>query len=155
MPSDNDIQHNDIRDDDTPLGLDDAAQAGLFFVTEDDLTTLADAANASKLLLRIIDLSSCQDKSHLLHLLADALALPPEQGRNWDALNDQLRDLSWLPAPAYVLLFSHAEILRDADEASFDTLLDILDTVSADWQAQEVAFWAFLALPESDFPEPL
>ena len=43
--------------------------------------------------------------------------------------------------------------LRDADEAGFDTLLDILDEAAVDWQARDVPFWAFLALPDADFPE--
>jgi preprotein translocase subunit SecG len=41
--------------------------------------------------------------------------------------------------------------LRDADEASFDTLLDLLDEAARDWAGRDVPFWAFLALPEDDF----
>lgn len=139
-------------DDDARLDLADPKLAGVYFVTEDDLDTLATATTESGLLLRRLDLQTCHDKSALLQQLAQVLTLPPGQGRNWDALNDQLRDLSWLPANGYVLLFAHAEALRDADEAAFDTLLEILEQASAAWQAQSVAFWVFLALPESDFP---
>ena len=43
--------------------------------------------------------------------------------------------------------------LRDADETSFDTLLEVLEEAVADWRGRDVPFWAFLALPEDDFPE--
>ena len=135
------------------LALADPRQAGVFFVGEDDLPTLAAAALAAALPVVRIDLRGCTGKDALLQRLAEALATPAGQGRYWDALAYQLRDLSWRPAPGHVLLFSAADALRDADEACFDTLLDILDEATVDWQAQDVPFWAFLALPEDDFPE--
>ena len=141
-----------IDDESTTLDLDDPRLAGVFFVTEDDLATLEAAALDAELLVRRIDLQGCEDKPALLARMADALALPPAQGHNWDALADQLRDLSWLPAPGYTLLFSNTHALRDADETAFDTLLDILDATTVDWQERNIAFWAFLALPDTDFP---
>ena len=87
--------------------------------------------------------------------LAVALDFPPGSGRNWDAASDRLRDLSWLPASGYALLFDDAHGLRDADETSFDTLLEILDEAVADWASRGVPFWAVLALPEDEFdPAP-
>ena len=142
-----------MTDDDFCLNLDDPQQAGVFFVTEDDLDTLASSAQDAALLLRRIDLHGCDGKQTLLQRLADARALPHDQGRNWDALSDQLRDLSWLPAAGgYSVLLSHTEDLRDADEASFDILLDILDTAVLDWQQRHIPFWVFFALPETEFP---
>ncbi|MFO1454485.1 barstar family protein [Thermomonas sp.] len=135
------------------LDLHDANQAGVYFVTEDDLGTLADSTHDARLLLRTIDLRDCTDKDALLLHLANALEFPADQGRNWDALSDQLRDLSWLPAAGgYSVLLSHTEDLRDADEASFDILLDILDTAVLDWQQRHIPFWVFFALPETEFP---
>jgi len=136
-----------------PLDLDDARQAGVFFVTEDDLDALAALALDADLLLRRIDLRDCDDQATLMQRLEDALALPAGT-QGWDTLGEHLRDLSWLPASGYALLISHANELRDADEASFDALLDILDVASVDWQERDIPFWAFLALPDADFPTP-
>lgn len=136
------------------LALDDARQAGVFFVGDDDFPTLETLALDADLLLRRIDLRDCADKETLLQRIAEALSTPDGQGRNWDALSDQLRDLSWLPASGYVLLFPAASDLRDADETGFDTLLDILDETTVDWQTRNVPFWAFLALPDEDFEPP-
>ena len=131
----------------------DPQQAGVFFVGNDDIAQVEHAARDAELLVRRIDLRGCTDKDALLARMAEALATPDGQGRNWDALSDQLRDLSWLPARGYVLLLPHAAELRDADEASFDTLLDLLDEATVGWQESDVPFWAFLALPDDEFPD--
>lgn len=135
------------------LGLDDAARAGVFFVTAEDITTLDMATRDAGLLARRIDLRDCGSKSTLLLRLATALDFPAGSGRNWDATSDRLRDLSWLPAAGYALLFDAASDLRDADESSFDTLLEILDEAVSDWAQRDIPFWAFLALPEDEFEQ--
>ena len=135
------------------LVLHDPQQAGVFFVGEGDIATLETGARDAGLLVRRIDLHGCTGKDALLQRIADALSTPEGQGRNWDALSDQLRDLSWLPARGYALLLPHAAGLRDAEEACFDTLLDILDDATIDWQERDVPFWAFLALPDDEFPD--
>ncbi|CAN7314603.1 barstar family protein [Pseudoxanthomonas sp. LjRoot168] len=134
-------------------GLTDPARAGVFFVTEDDLGPLAAVGRDAGLLARRIDLSGCDGKSALLLRIATVLDFPQTSGRNWDALSDSLRDLSWLEAPGYVLLFEQAHELRDRAEADFDTLLDVLDEASQAWAVDDVPFWAFIALPEEDFPD--
>lgn len=133
------------------LDLGDPLLAGVFFVTTDDITTLDEAVHDAGLLARRIDLGDCADKPAVLARMAEALAIPDGRGRNWDALGDSLRDLSWLPAPGYALLFDGAQHLRDADEASFDTLLSLLEDASSESATQEIPFWAFLSLPESEF----
>jgi hypothetical protein len=45
----------------------------------------------------VVDLSDAMDKPTILEVLASALAFPAWVGRNWDALDDALRDLSWWP----------------------------------------------------------
>lgn len=134
-------------------GLADAARAGVFFVTDDDLDPLAVVGRDAGLLARRIDLAGCDGKVALLLRIATVLDFPATSGRNWDALSDSLRDLSWLPAAGYVLLIEQAHDLRERSEADFDTLLDILDEASQAWAQHEVPFWAFIALPEADFPD--
>ncbi len=102
-----------MNDDDAfTLALDDPRQAGVFFVTGDDLDALAASALDADLLLRRIDLRDCDGKDALLARLQDALAMPPS-GHNWDALSDRLRDLSWLPAPGYALLLFNPKRSED------------------------------------------
>ena len=135
------------------LGLDDPGRAGVYFVTNDDLHTMGMAARDASLLVRSIDLRGCKSKATLLLRMSNALDTATGSGRNWDALSDQLRDLSWLPSQGYALLFEDARDLRDADETSFDTLLDILQEAATDWAQREIPFWAFLGLPEDEFEQ--
>ena len=133
------------------LGLADPARAGVFFVTSDDIGTLAMAARDAGLLARRIDLRDCRNKATLLLRMATALDFPTGSGRNWDALADRLHDLEWLPAAGYALLFEDAADLRDSDEVSFDTLLELLDEAVHVWGQRNIPFWTFLALPDTDF----
>ena len=135
------------------IGLDDPQQSGVFFVTAGDIATLGMAARDAGLDVVRIDLQGCRDKSTLMLRLATALDFPAGSGRNWDALDDRLRDLSWLPASGYALLFDAAHALRDADETSFDTLLELLDEAATDWAQRDVPLWSFLALPEAEFEQ--
>lgn len=136
------------------LGLDDASRAGVYFVTSEDIGTLGMAARDAGLLARSIDLGGCKTKATLLLRFSIALETPPGSGRNWDALSDQLHDLAWLPGLGYALLFDDASDLRDADETSFETLLDILQEAAIDWAQRDVPFWAFLALADAKFASP-
>jgi hypothetical protein len=133
------------------LGLDDPRRAGVYFVTADDLPTLAMAARDAGLVARRIDLQGCTGKQMLMLRLAAALEFPAGSGRNWDALSDLLRDLSWLPAPGHALLFDAARDLRDADERVFETLLDVLQEASRARAEAQAPLWVFLALPEDEF----
>ncbi len=136
------------------LGLDDASRAGVYFVTSEDLGTLAMAARDAGLLACSIDLRGCKTKATLLLRLSIGLDSPAGCGRNWDALSDQLRDLAWLPAHnGYALLLDDASDLREADENSFETLLDILQEAALNWAQRKVSFWAFLALSEDAFEQ--
>ncbi|AKT50613.1 barstar family protein [Arsenicicoccus sp. oral taxon 190] len=60
--------------------------------------------------------------------VAGALRLPGSAATNLDGLVDALRDLDlwWPRTRRLVLLWSDAEVLRDADRAGFDELVSIL-----------------------------
>ncbi|MET0893056.1 MAG: barstar family protein [Pseudoxanthomonas sp.] len=133
------------------LGLDDPARAGVFFVNGEDLDVLGAAARDAGLLPCHVDLMGCANKATLLLRIAVAMDFPNTSSRNWDALSDSLRDLEWMPAPGYVLLFEGAGELHHVDETDFDTLVGILDDTQKEWAARQVPFWAFLALRERDF----
>ena len=130
------------------MGLEDAAQAGVYAVAHGDLGGLAAAARDAGLKVLRVDLEGCADKRTLLLRIATQLDFPPGMGRNWDGLYDALRDLSWLPASGYALLFGEADGLRHASGEDFDTLLDVLAEASASWAEAGVPFWAFFELSE-------
>lgn len=135
------------------LDLTRPAQSGVYFVGVDDLDRLSKAAVRDELLVCHIDLSGCRDKDDLLRRLAISLQLPATFGHNWDALADCLRDLGWMPAWGYVLLFEHVDELRHAAEADFDILLGILDDASTFGADHDMPWFAFLTLPDGAFDD--
>ncbi|MFC5581215.1 barstar family protein [Rhodanobacter terrae] len=135
------------------LDLTKPTQSGVYFVGVADLDRLAGAAARDDLCVCRIDLAGCRDKGELLRRLAVALQLPPAFGHNWDALADCLRDLGWMPAWGYVLLFEHVGELRQAAEADFNILLGILDDAATFGNDNDRPWFAFLALPDSAFDD--
>lgn len=128
------------------MGLDDVNNAGVYAIGNDDIGPLSAAMRDAGLRVVTIDLQGCNDKRTLLMRIASQLDFPTGFGGNWDALQDSLRDLSWLKANGYALFFSDADVLRADAEKDFDTLLDVLDEASQTWAEQDVPFWAFVAI---------
>jgi RNAse (barnase) inhibitor barstar len=135
------------------LDLTRPALNGVYFVGVDDPDRLARAAIRDELRACRIDLAGCRDKDELLRRLAASLQLPATFGHNWDALADCLRDLGWMPAWGYALLFEHADELRQATEDDYNILLGILDDAATFGSEHDMPWFAFLALPDSAFDE--
>jgi hypothetical protein len=138
---------------DAELNLSRPAHSGVYFVDEDDLDSMAQAAAREELGVTRMDLAGCRGKTDLLRRMAAALPLPADFGHNWDALADCLRDPVWQDAWGHALLFGHAADLRRADGLEFDILLGILDDAATFALEHERPFFAFLALPDTDHPD--
>ncbi len=131
--------------------LTDTRRAGICPVNAGEREGLAAAAAALEFAVRAVDLGRVVDKPELLDALAAALAFPPDFGHNWDALSDSLGDLSWLPAPGYMLILDHAGVLHRTSPEVFDTLLDILSEAGRKHAAAGVPLWVLLTC-EADAP---
>jgi hypothetical protein len=83
----------------------------------------------SGVVLRRLDGGTCRTKRALLAELARALEFPAYVGRNWDALEEALGDLEWLPAAGYALVIDGAEQLLARREADYATFVSLLDAV--------------------------
>ncbi len=66
-----------------------------------------------------------------------ALQLPNYFGENWDALDECLTDLEWLPGDAYLLVVTQSELLLDREPNELATLLKVLETAAHDWAEAE------------------
>lgn len=83
----------------------------------------------------VVDVSVAAHKAQVMEAFAGALGFPSWFGRNWDALDDALRDLSWWPAGR----MGRAIITRDAHDPTVgthpdhDMLVDVLETAVARW----------------------
>jgi hypothetical protein len=87
-----------------------------------------------------VDGRRCRTKGGLLDELARALEFPAHFGRNWDALEDCLNDLSWLEADGYVIgvTSAHAVLAREEPE-EYDTFVSILEAAGREWATPRTA----------------
>ena len=92
-------------------------------------------AHEHELQFILIDAIDVRNKLEFIHLLHTLLHFPKHAARNWDALLDMLRDLSWLSAPkGFVILFANMSNFATLDRAGFDTALDVLYDAAEFWR---------------------
>ncbi|MGB7990847.1 MAG: barstar family protein [Candidatus Methylophosphatis roskildensis] len=132
--------------------LGNAEQAGPHELPLGSLDELRAAARTLGFPLAHIDLAQARDKDDLLAALAIALKLPEWFGHNWDALIDCLCDLSWKPAPGYLILIEGHDPLRATHPGDFDTLIEIFAETSNYWRKEDIPFWALLTPPAGGKP---
>ncbi len=65
--------------------------------------------------------------------IAAALQFPPYFGENWNALDECLTDLEWLPAEAYILVVIQAARLLEKEPDQRPVLLGCLDGAAQEW----------------------
>ena len=119
--------------------LSDASRSGVYRVAR--AQEVLDAAAGSGLRVYRVRLGRAADKDALMTSFAESLELPRWFGRNWDALEDCLSDLSWSQASGHVLLIEGADALA-ADERGI--LLDVLGSAAAHWAGRGRPFFAVL-----------
>ena len=90
-------------------------------------------------LMRTIEGKKCRTSSSLFEEFARALSFPEYFGHNWDALEECLADLEWLPAKGYILFISDAHAVLPDDEEEYETLLEILDDAGEAWSKGQTA----------------
>jgi RNAse (barnase) inhibitor barstar len=87
-------------------------------------------------LIRPLDGRRCVDKQALLGQCASTLGFPDYFGRNWDALEECLNDLSWLPRRSVGLLVLDAVMICPNHDHDFATFIAILRGATANDQDQ-------------------
>jgi len=118
------------------------------FLAGPDTRLIAEAAQAAGLALWRVDIGHVHDKQGFTALVAKALAFPAWFGGNWDAFEDCLGDLSWQPAPGYVLLLEHGKHFGAGHKQEFVTAVEVLDGVAEFWRGQGKPFWAIVSGPD-------
>jgi hypothetical protein len=128
--------------------LNDAARSGLYRTA--DAPGVAVASTAYGLRLAHVRLRPGGGKAELLDALAGALEFPRWFGRNWDALEDCLADLSWLSAQGHLILVEGGERLPRED---LEVLCGILQTAAAVWAEQGTPWFAVLGGGPESLPD--
>lgn len=127
-------------------------QAGVYRLPAAERVALDKAVEALAFASFKANLTDTPDLGAVLTVLGKDVGLPEWYGANLDALNDCLTDLSWCEAKGYVLTLSG---LSTADADSFAALIEVLGSVVAFWQEQDVPFWVFYDAASSRGTETL
>ena len=123
--------------------LPDFTRAGVCH-TQVDAAEIVAAAKTRGLHVVKLEIAKTRGKGGLLDEFARALKFPRHFGRNWDALNDCLSDLSWLHGKGWVLILLRADSFAETNEEAFHTVLDVLEGVVEYWREQKKPFWVFV-----------
>jgi RNAse (barnase) inhibitor barstar len=115
-------------------------------LTATDIETICAHAAAHGFDCTRIDLDGCVTKQDFLSRTAATLEFPAWFGENWDALLDCLTDLSWRPAPGYVVIFENAADLQRARPGTLAMATGVLEDVAEAWRARHASFRAFVGV---------
>ena len=103
-----------------------------------------------------VDASQANTKAQVLGLLGRTLEFPSWFGRNWDALEDCLTDVTWIGSHGVVIPISGFGAYAKADPDGFSILLDIFKTSAEYWRGEGRAFWTvFTGKPAAGLELPV
>jgi len=85
-----------------------------------------------------------EDKDRFFQEAATVLNFPEYFGHNWDAFEECLTDMSWLPAPGYLILCEDLESFRQQARDDYQTFLAISRDAASFWKDSGKAFFVVL-----------
>lgn len=110
-----------------------------FYLTDLDESSFADLRFSliikhPKTVVKVIRGGKSTTVKSFFSEVAAALQFPYYFGENWNAFNDCINDLEWLPGEAYIILISNASVLlADEDFEDFRILIKLLRTANREW----------------------
>ena len=122
--------------------LQDVNEAGTYRLNC-SLDELRKAAAQTGFALFEAGLAAVSSKGEFLAAVAQAIKAPEWFGHNWDALADALGDLSWHPAPGYILLLYNGGETLGLSTEEHATATEIFASTASFWKAQNKPFWVF------------
>jgi RNAse (barnase) inhibitor barstar len=99
------------------------------------LNTISDKHSTEKTLVAIIDGEHTDTLEKFYASVSSQLKFPDNFGNNFDAFDEMMNDLDWLPEDRIYLIFRNYDIflVEENDEAR-EILLTILDDASSEWK---------------------
>lgn len=128
-------------------------QAGVYKMPSGAADALSQAAGELGFLPIRIPLHDVRTKGGLLARIAERLSFPDWFGHNWDALEDCLGDLSWLPARGYVVMLEDADVLAGTAADDFAVAVDIFQSAAGQWHTEGVPFWVLVDAAQAGLPD--
>jgi RNAse (barnase) inhibitor barstar len=99
-----------------------------------DLKIIQEAGSELAFALFSIDAQHLHSVPALMDAFAEAMNFPTYFGRNWNAVFDLTRDLSWNQAEGYVLVLLNADPLLHLESHAFSSLIRVIEATVRDWR---------------------
>ena len=125
------------------------ADAGVYFLPDEDIDELLEAAAVNRFPCLRVNLRDCASTDDLLLRVAGALQFPPPTGLH--GLASALRVLRTPDTPGLVLLLEHSEQLRAHATLPFKEAMQALQAASLEWASAKAPLWSFIAMSETEF----
>ena len=99
-----------------------------------------------------VEVPGALDKPSMLQAFADGMQYPePDQfGFNWDAFEDAINDLSWLPGSGFAVIFKAREHAARTEPEDLHMLREILTQAHVNWAESEVPFRTYVVNTAAD-----
>ena len=82
-----------------------------------------------------LDGSNINDKKSFLNKTAEVMQFPNYFGHNWDAFDECITDLEWLPAKRYVVIYNKPNLFAEANPLDWQIAYDTLQSAVEYWQS--------------------
>lgn len=125
--------------------------AGVYFLPENDVDELLEAAAVNRFPCLRANLSGCRARADLLLRIAGVFEVPPHVVQDFDQLPGALERLRLPETAGQVLVLEHSGDLREAALEDFKRGMEVLQGISAEWAARGLAFWSFVVVSEREF----
>ncbi len=94
-----------------------------------------------------------EDKASFLRACDTALGFPAYVGRNWDALDEALTDLSWSRGSRYLLLYDHVTHFARSAPDQWAIALDVLRSTVDYWRSTATPMYVLLRNTRGAVPD--
>ncbi|BCX02393.1 MAG: hypothetical protein KatS3mg053_0331 [Candidatus Roseilinea sp.] len=100
-----------------------------------------------------LDGREIRDKTSFLQACAAAMEFPTYFRPNWDAFEECVNDLSWMPAQGYVVLFDRAGQFELSAPRDWATAMDIFEDAVASWRDAGTPMYVLVRGAEAIYPD--
>ena len=113
---------------------------GLCVTDAEEAATIRDAAVQSEQQVKPVNLREASTSEEIINELGSALSFPDYFGRNWDAVDECLQDLSWIQGSEVVVFVLDADRLLNSDCLTTINFVRTLARASKAWKARNLNF---------------
>jgi RNAse (barnase) inhibitor barstar len=84
--------------------------------------------------IRVIQGRHCETAESLFREWSAALQFPYYFGHNWDAFDECIQDLEWLPATCYIMFVTEVNLVLPQSPNDFDIYIRVLNWAHEQWK---------------------